>query len=107
MGQEPLEGWCIDPYGRHDARWMSDGKPTKLVRDGETTSEDEPPEGPFVRVPKRIEDDPTSDPADLLRADDAERDGSSMDHDKVYMKQMDAVWSDGAPLTWIHDGDDR
>ena len=28
------EGWYTDPWGDHDARWISDGVPTKLVRDG-------------------------------------------------------------------------
>lgn len=45
---EILEGWCTDPYVHHEARWLSDGKPTKLVRDGATTSYDEPPDAPFI-----------------------------------------------------------
>ena len=28
------EGWCTDPFGQHDARWLSGGVPTTLVRDG-------------------------------------------------------------------------
>ena len=39
----PVQGWCPDPYGRHDDRWFSDGKPTSLVRDQGTESYDEPP----------------------------------------------------------------
>lgn len=27
-------GWFSDPYGRHEARWISSGSPTALVRDG-------------------------------------------------------------------------
>lgn len=73
MGQETLEGWYTDPYGRHDARWMSDGEPTKLVRDGEATSYDDPPDGPWTRVPERYEPDPEDGQGhDLLRADAAE-----------------------------------
>lgn len=34
MTQTLLEGWCTDPWGLHEARWMSAGAPTKLVRDG-------------------------------------------------------------------------
>jgi hypothetical protein len=34
MAQTMTEGWCTDPYGLHEARWMSAGTPTKLVRDG-------------------------------------------------------------------------
>ena len=32
---EAMEGWFSDPYARHEARWMSQGTPTHLVRDGE------------------------------------------------------------------------
>ena len=30
---EEEEGWFTDPFGRHEARWLSFGKPTKLVRE--------------------------------------------------------------------------
>lgn len=41
-------GWFSDPYGRHEARWMSSGRPTSLVRDGvversDPVPVDEPP----------------------------------------------------------------
>ena len=35
MDEIAPEGWYTDPYGRHEARWMSAGTPTRLVRDGE------------------------------------------------------------------------
>jgi hypothetical protein len=38
------EGWHADPFGRHEARWMSDGTPTALVRDGDVESCDAPPD---------------------------------------------------------------
>ena len=38
------EGWHADPFGRHEARWMSDGTPTTLVRDGDVESRDAPPD---------------------------------------------------------------
>jgi hypothetical protein len=86
---------------------MSEGQPTKLVRDGHATSHDEPPEGAFVRAPDLIDPDPTSGPSDLRRADDAERAGSAVDQGKIYMRQMDAVWSDGAPdFTRIMQGEE-
>ena len=31
---EVLEGWYADPLGRHEERWISEGKPTDRVRDG-------------------------------------------------------------------------
>jgi len=46
------EGWYTDPYGLHDRRWFSDGSPTKLVIDGGVTSNDPPPDRPFVRPPE-------------------------------------------------------
>ena len=36
------EGWCADPFGRHEARWISNGSPTSLVRDGQVESHDPP-----------------------------------------------------------------
>jgi hypothetical protein len=42
MPETVEEGWYTDPYGRHEARWMSDSKTTKLVRDGSVESHDEP-----------------------------------------------------------------
>jgi hypothetical protein len=40
-----LKGWNPDPFGIHESRFFSDdGKPTLLVRDGDTTSYDKPPE---------------------------------------------------------------
>lgn len=39
------EGWCPDPLGRHESRWLSSGKPTDLVRDGGLESHDEPSDG--------------------------------------------------------------
>jgi hypothetical protein len=68
------EGWFTDPYGRHEARWLSQGEPTKLVRDDGIEAYDEPPTDPPGQVAVRIEGD-GSDSAganDLRRADDAE-----------------------------------
>ena len=28
------EGWYVDPYAIHDERWVSNGVPTQLVKDG-------------------------------------------------------------------------
>jgi hypothetical protein len=38
-----IQGWHPDPYKRHDDRWFSDGKPTRLVRDQDREFYDEPP----------------------------------------------------------------
>jgi hypothetical protein len=45
VGAPRPQGWFLDPFGAHEARYFSDGSPTRLVRDGETESYDEPPVG--------------------------------------------------------------
>lgn len=74
MSEQNFEGWFTDPYAVHEARWFSDGRPTKLVRDGTVESYDEPPQGPPSLVPERLEADPSAaNGHDLVRADDAEQ----------------------------------
>jgi hypothetical protein len=69
MEDEGLEGWCTDPFGRHEARWLSDGTPTKLVRDGQDESYDDPPDEEPSQVPQLIvEDVPADGGRDLIRA---------------------------------------
>jgi len=41
------EGWYVDPYGVHDARWFSSGQPTALVRDDGSEGHDDPPSPTF------------------------------------------------------------
>jgi hypothetical protein len=63
------EGWYTDPYGRHEARWLSDGVPTVLVRDGGVESHDDPPDTPPTQTPVRAETPiQPDDGADLKRA---------------------------------------
>jgi hypothetical protein len=38
-----FQGWYRDPYGNHDDRWFSGGRPTNLVRDLGIQSYDHPP----------------------------------------------------------------
>ncbi len=69
------EGWYTDPYGRYEARWMSMGKPTKLVRDGEVESYEDPPDSPPTRQAIKIEAPPNSETAaDTLGADGGDPD---------------------------------
>jgi len=72
MAHEHEEGWYTDPFGRHDARWMSLGTPTKLVRDGGVESYDDPPDEEPSQVATRIVEEPPAGIDDLRRADDAE-----------------------------------
>jgi hypothetical protein len=66
------EGWYRDPYGLHDDRWFSDGRPTNLVRDEGIEARDEPPRGEPPLPLEPIPEIGPSDSRDLLRADDAE-----------------------------------
>ena len=66
------EGWYLDPYGVHQQRWISEGRPSNLVRDGDQESKDEPPDRPpshpYVEIPFNSADSPGR--SDLRRADD-------------------------------------
>ena len=54
------EGWYKDPYDRFEARWISAGRPTRLVRNGDLEASDDPPDGP---LPTRF------DPLDPVEVD--------------------------------------
>ena len=72
---ELIEGWYTDPYQRHEARWMSQGKPTRLVRDDGVEGSDPVADIPFVVDPERIRGDESAPHgSDLLRADDEQQD---------------------------------
>lgn len=76
MDHQTSEGWYLDPYGIHEQRWMSAGRPTSLVRDAGTEANDEPPEGP---PSKPLLPAPVSESAlgrDLRRADDVDNEPS-------------------------------
>jgi hypothetical protein len=67
------EGWFKDPYRRHEARWMSDGTPTALVRDAGVESQDAPPDEPIsVEMERVVAEAIPADGSDLKRADNAE-----------------------------------
>ena len=67
----PAEGWYRDPFGVHEDRWMSQGRPTKLVRDGGTESYDPPPDQPLPDALVPVPDDEPEDPSDLRRYGDS------------------------------------
>jgi hypothetical protein len=88
---KPEEGWYTDPYGRHEARWLSNGRSTKLVRDGGVESYDEPPDEPPSRTPVRfVEQDRAGSADDLRRADDAES-GDTYDQQKATRAALDVL----------------
>jgi hypothetical protein len=51
------EGWYVDPYGIHEARWVSAGSPTALVRDGDVESQDPPPDTTYVGPLQELEEE--------------------------------------------------
>jgi hypothetical protein len=92
-----LEGWFTDPYERHEARWMSQGTPTRLVRDGDVEGSDPVDDEPFKVTPTRIEGDARHDGSDLWRADDAERD-APFDSKGAVRAAWDTFDQSGGPL---------
>jgi hypothetical protein len=99
------EGWYTDPYAVHEHRWLSSGRPTKLVRDGDVEAYDDPPDGPYVCEPERIETVPTATGgADLLRTGEA---SSQYDEGAAVMESLDAIGQVGAPnMKRLLDGED-
>ena len=95
------EGWYTDPFARHEERWMSNGRPTKLVRDQTKVSQDEPPDVPYVRDPQPVERAQEGGAWDVRRADDAEVVGPDGGADPSMMV-WDSVWSDGAPFNLLY-----
>jgi hypothetical protein len=71
-GHPAPEGWYRVPFGIHEDRWISDGRPTRLVRDAGVEASDEPPTdrepGELVPIPEPE----ISSRDDIRRADDAE-----------------------------------
>jgi hypothetical protein len=68
------EGWFTDPWSRHEARWISLGKATDLVRDGDIESRDAPPSSPPTATPSLVRTNSSHENQadDVKRADDAE-----------------------------------
>ena len=84
MESEHEEGWYTDPYGRHEARWLSDGTPTKLVRDGEVESYDKPPDEAPTQKAERIEPEvAATDGRDLLRVGEDQEPGDMASLDEA------------------------
>jgi hypothetical protein len=86
------QGWYRDPYGLHEDRYFSQGRPTKLVRDGERESYDEPPDRPLPGadlIPAEQPGGETADGSDLLRVD---RPSGRYDHDKALNEVFGMSW---------------
>jgi hypothetical protein len=88
------EGWYRDPYGLHTDRWVSDGRPTKLVRDEGAESYDDPPPQdppmPLVPVPPN-----PGDSDDTKRADAAARGVQEYDAKAAWIAVLDKCLGQG------------
>jgi len=70
-------GRYLDPFGHHEAPWISDGSPTALVRDGRIESHDPPSLTCDVGTLRALPDISDADRDDLVRADDAKPENPS------------------------------
>jgi hypothetical protein len=57
------QGWHADPFGLHEIRYFSAGRPTKLVRDGRVESYDEPPAEEYTPAAVAVGAPADGDPA--------------------------------------------
>jgi hypothetical protein len=95
MESQGLEGWCTDPFGRHEARWLSAGSPTKLVRDGEVEAYDDPPDEEPTLQAQLIEPEVgLIGGADLLRVGDP--DSAPMSLEGLERRMGEAALEGGA-----------
>ena len=72
MDISTAEGWFDDPYGVHQHRWFSAGRPSALVRDDGAESNDPPPAASPTVPLHRVDAPPSSGGDDLIRAGDTE-----------------------------------
>jgi hypothetical protein len=73
-----MEGWYSDPYDRHEARWISQGSPTSLVRDGPVQGKDPVALRSFSANPVKLEGTPASDGNRRHRAKPSDQEAGSV-----------------------------
>jgi curved DNA-binding protein CbpA len=86
------QGWYRDPYGLHEDRYFSQGRPTKLVRDGERECFDLPPDQPLPEaelIPAGQPGGEAADGSDLLRVDQP---SGRYNHDKALTEVFGMAW---------------
>lgn len=66
------EGWFVDPFHRHEDRWISAGRPSDLVRDNGIESRSTPPDMPMPTPLVRVTSEMPGSAQDVMRADDAQ-----------------------------------
>ena len=85
------QGWYRDPYGVHEDRYFSDGKPTKLVRDDSTECYDPPPPGPPKIELVEVSENQPGGGSDLRRADDYSAGPAVYNKKAAFWAAMDSV----------------
>ena len=93
MGTSELEGWCTDPFGLHEARWLSDGVPTKLVRDNGVESYEEPPDEEWTVTPSLIVEEPL----------DGGHEAEDLRRKMSEAAEFGATWGSHMPMPGQHD----
>ena len=94
MGTSELEGWCTDPFGLHEARWLSDGVATKLVRDNGVESYEDPPDEEWTVTPSPIVEEPG----------DVGREAEDLRRRMGEAAEFGATWGSHMPMPGDHDG---
>ena len=94
MGTSELEGWCTDPFGLHEARWLSDGVPTKLVRDNGVESYEDPPDEEWTVTPSLIVEEPL----------DVGHEAEDLRRKMSEAAEFGATWGSHMPMPGDHDG---
>ena len=93
MGTSELEGWCTDPFGLHEARWLSDGVPTKLVRDNGVESYEDPPDEEWTVTPSLIVEEPL----------DGGHEAEDLRRKMSEAAEFGATWGSHMPMPGQHD----
>ena len=93
MGISQLEGWCTDPFGLHEARWLSDGVPTKLVRDNGVESYEDPPDEEWTVTPSLIVEEPL----------DVGHEAEDLRRKMSEAAEFGATWGSHMPMPGQHD----
>jgi hypothetical protein len=85
MAHDTIEGWYLDPFKVHEARWFSDGTPTALVRDRDgVESYDQPPSTTFQGDLTPVSENVAGGGDDLLRADEENPDDHIYDPNAAF-----------------------
>jgi len=90
MSYAEIEGWYKDPFGKHAARWFSDGTPTALVRDaGGVTLQDEPPSSTYTGELELVADSLANIPVDGRDTDSSEEEQTAAQIEEIFLSGSD------------------